>query len=80
MMDMVDCAVNSLVEYSENVIGTEDRKTITRARRHSEIMRELGYETPAPMPKRFRNTWDHLVRVFPCPPELQHRVWAARVK
>ena len=44
MMDKVDCAVNSLVEYSETV-GTEERKPTTRARTHSEIMRELGYET-----------------------------------
>ena len=36
MMDKVDCAVNSVVEYSETV-GTEERKPTTRARTHSEI-------------------------------------------
>ena len=80
MMDMVESAVNSPVEYSETVLGTEDRKDTTRARTRTEIMSELGFETPAPMPKRFRNAWDHLVSVCPCPPELQHRVWAARIK
>ena len=57
-----------------------ERNDTRRARTHTEIMRELGYETPDPVPKRFRHAWDHLVSEFPCPSELQHRLWAVRIK
>ena len=80
MMDKVDGAVESLVCLAEPVVGTVERNDTRRARTHAEIMRELGYETPDPIPKRFRNAWDHLVSVFPCPSELQHRLWAVRIK
>ena len=80
MMEMIESAVNSPLEYTQTVKGMEEREARTRARTHTEIMSDQGFETPAPMPKRFRNAWEHLVGIFPCPPELQHRLWAARVK
>ena len=48
--------------------------TTRMPRTHAQIMSDMGFETPAPVPKRFKSAWDHLVHNFPCPPEIQHRI------
>ena len=53
--------------------------TTKMPRTHAQIMSDIGFETPAPIPKWFKSVWDHIVHNFPCPLELQHRVWAARI-
>ena len=47
---------------------------------HAERIRGSSFKTPAPVPKRFESAWDHLIQNFPCPPELQHRVWASTIR
>ena len=49
-------------------------------RTHAEKMSAIGFEAPQHLPKRFKTAWDQLVTDFPCPPELQHKVWAQRIK
>ena len=62
------CADNVDVDY-----------TVNTRRSHSEIMASLGYETPAPLPKKTKTMWEEFVEQFPCPSELQHKVWAGRI-
>ena len=64
MMEMIESAANSPLEYTETVNGIEDREARTRARTHTEIMSDLGFETPAPMPKHFRDAWSILLVFF----------------
>ena len=64
-------SINDVTLDPEPTLGTEN---LQRVRTHTEMMAALGYTTPAPMPKRFKNAREHLVHNFPCPPELQHRM------
>ena len=49
-------------------------------RSHKEIMESMGYEQDFPPNKRNKTVWEELLAEFPCPPELQHQVWANRIK
>ena len=60
MMEMIESAANSPLEYTETVHGMEVRE----ARTHTEIMSDLGFKTMAPVPKRFRNAWSILLVFF----------------
>ena len=77
MMGIDEASKNEVILLPEPTTATENQQ---RVRSHTEIMAALGYTTPAPIPKRFRTAWDQLVHDFPCPPEIQHRMWAARIK
>ena len=77
MMEIDEASKNEVVLLPEPTTATANQQ---RVRSHTEIMSALGYTTPAPIPKRFRTAWDQLVHNFPCPPEIQHRMWAARIR
>ena len=76
--------VMELTEPSKCIADMEHesclKPTTRMPRTHAQIMSDMGFETPTPVPKRFKSAWDHLVHNFPCPPEIQHRVWAARIR
>ena len=46
-----------------------------RERTHAENMSAIGIEAPEYVPKRFKTVWDQLVHEFPCPPDIQHKMW-----
>ena len=57
--------------------GKEDiSEIIPNVRTHREVMSSLGYDILEPVPKKPRTAWELLVDEFPCPPQLQHAVWA----
>ena len=65
---------------NDGSITAEYKGNVKTERSHADKMRSLGYETPAPIPKRFKTAWAQLVENFPCPPEVQHKMWACRIQ
>ena len=60
--------------------GVEDTKqSLATGRTHTEIMRSLGYDPPEPEQKKPKTVWQQMIENFPCPPEQQHAMWAARI-
>ena len=52
---------------------------MTKVRTHTEIMQSLGYKPPLPEQKKTKTVWQEMVDIFPCAPEQQHAMWAARI-
>ena len=61
-------------------LGKEDMsENVPNVCTHREVMRSLGYDIPEPVVKKNKSVWGLLVDEFPCPPQLQHAIWAARI-
>ena len=60
--------------------GVEEcEETVRGTSTHVEVMRRMRYEPSLPVTKKTKTNWDMLVDEFPCPVDIQHSVWAARI-
>ena len=82
-MENVDVLDTKLSPHHVDTNGSSTKQDTTtsesRPRTHTQIMEQLGYGTYIPPVKKAKNTWEMLLEQFPCPPEYQHKVWAARI-
>ena len=62
------------------IMAESTGKVIRAPRTHAQIMESLGYEAPSRPVKNPKGIWDCLLESFPCPPEMQHMIWANRIK
>ena len=62
------------------IMADSTGKVVRAPRTHAQIMESLGYEAPSRPVKKPKGIWDCLLESFPCPPEVQHMMWANRIK